>query len=316
MAMKKYRWHIAFVGWCLLVAVYVLLTQPMDQQSKQKEQPKKTVVEKAKVEKVEQPQKMLEQTVANVTLPPPPALPESQKPAAPQSEEPTVAKADPEPEPVLVKQQPVAKPQAIKRETPKPIAKKTIVKNPVVKKPNAAPEPEKQVSRSTERKLKSKQHQASAKRVLTMLESGKGPVIHIQWPTSERDREWIKQRLYQCGVKLGKYQRGRLTAIEKSYQDFSGFIRIPDDRLNASERSRLERLNGAGKVVRVFPRYLDVNMLAGLSVLNANTLQAAKDIRIRYVRESAGLAINGVQVDGKSIPSNFLLLGNRQCSAS
>ena len=166
-----------------------------------------------------------------------------------------------------------------------------------------------------EQLLKQKQHLAAGKKALTLLESGEGPNILIKWPDNASERTWVRDRLYGCGVKLGTFEGNRLTAVESHRGRLSGFMRLVDGSdLDHHEIQRLSRLRGSAEYVRLFPRYLDVSLLAGLDAVAPGALKGAKQISMRYRRSGGELVVSDVVVDNKNFDGNISLLPGKKCS--
>ena len=149
---------------------------------------------------------------------------------------------------------------------------------------------------------------------LTQLENGDGPDIVFSWPRDKRQREWLQQRLYGCGVRLGKWQNGRLSAIEPGVQTVSGFVRVMDGALSVNERQRLNALPGKGQGVRLFTRDLDIKLLAGMSALDGNGFLSARVLRAQYQRRGEAVVIHDIHRDGQRFKQSVELLpGNGLC---
>ena len=154
---------------------------------------------------------------------------------------------------------------------------------------------------------------------LSKLEEGEGPSIVFTWPADSNEREWIQQRLYRCGVRLGKWSNGRLRAIEADTGigagTVSGFIRVFSGDVSAQEKSRLQALAGHGQPVRLFPRSLDIHLLTQLSNVTSGQFMRAKHVSAEYERHANGVNISNVQVDGQLVERDVgLLPENGQCS--
>ncbi len=134
---------------------------------------------------------------------------------------------------------------------------------------------------------------------LAALEEGQGPNIVFTWPEDTNEREWIQQRLYNCGVRLGKWRNGRLRAIEAGPETVSGFIRVFSGEVSRGEQRRLQLLAGEGRPVRLFPRSLDVYLLSQLSNVTLGQFMHAKQVSAHYAKHFGGVNIRNIQVDGK-----------------
>jgi len=153
----------------------------------------------------------------------------------------------------------------------------------------------------------------TGERLLREQEKGEGPNITIFWPNSMPDRDWIKQRLYGCGVRLALFNGDRLTAIEKGRYALSGFMRPLGGNASTIEQSRINRLQGRGQVVRVFPRYLDERMLVSFDVLAAKRFKNVKSISARYIRKNSSLYITSIVVDGATFQKEQKILPDSGC---
>lgn len=150
---------------------------------------------------------------------------------------------------------------------------------------------------------------------LAKLEDGEGPSIVFTWPENANEREWIQQRLYRCGVRLGKWRNGRLRAIEVGVGTVSGFIRVFSGDVSVKEESRLQVLAGEGQPVRVFPRSLDIHLLRQLSNATSGGFMGAKQVSAEYKRSTNGVNIRNIQVDGQIFEKGVSFLPeNGQCS--
>jgi len=150
---------------------------------------------------------------------------------------------------------------------------------------------------------------------LSKLEDGEGPNIVFTWPEDANEREWIQQRLYSCGVRLGKWRNGRLRAIEVGVGTVSGFIRVFSGDVSVKEKSRLQVLAGEGKPVRVFPRSLDIHLLRQLSNATSGKFMGAKQVSAQYKKSANGVNVRNIRVDGLTFEKGVgFLPENGQCS--
>jgi len=143
---------------------------------------------------------------------------------------------------------------------------------------------------------------------LSKLEQGEGHDIVIQWPKKRRVNAWLQRRLYGCGVRLGRWHKGRLSAIEHGQSTVSGFIRVLSGDMGANEQSRFNALAGIGQPVRLFPRSLDITLLAGFSALPSKSFLQAKDVRAQYEKRGNGVYINNIKIDGELYQQSIQLL--------
>jgi len=153
----------------------------------------------------------------------------------------------------------------------------------------------------------------SGEALLLEQEKGAGPAIIIFWPDSVADRDWLKQRLYGCGVRLARFDGAGLTSIEKSTYALSDFIRPVEVRLSSLEQKRINALVGQGRVVRVFPRYLDERMLASLNRLADGELKKTKKVSAYYTKKGGSLYITSIIMDGSIFKKELELLPVNGC---
>jgi len=159
------------------------------------------------------------------------------------------------------------------------------------------------------------EHVKQSRLWLAKLEQGDGPNIVFTWPDDANEREWIQQRLYNCGVRLGKWRNGRLRAIEAGSETVSGFIRVFNGEMSHSEQRRLQLLAGDGLPVRLFPRSLDIYLLSQLSNVTLGRFMHAKKVSAHYEKHINGVNIRNIQVDGKRFERSVEFLPeNGQCS--
>jgi len=150
----------------------------------------------------------------------------------------------------------------------------------------------------------------SGAKLLREQEKGEGPNITIFWPDSISDRNWLKQRLYGCGVRLALFDGQGLTAIEKGSHALSAFMRPVEVKLSDIEQKRVKALSGEGRVVRVFPRYLDERMLVNFNMLSGNKI---KKISADYFRKGNSLYIRSIVMDGSIFKKELELLPTSGC---
>lgn len=150
----------------------------------------------------------------------------------------------------------------------------------------------------------------TAYHILNQLESGDGPDIQIAWPNTRQDREWLSTTLYRCGVRLAKWQNGRLTAIEPTKEAMSGFIRLVQGQVTAHEQQRLTMLSGSGQVVRLFPRKLDATLLAGFDDVLPIDFVRVKTLNARYERHGESLKVTKIRFNDVAVTTSFDLLSD------
>ena len=174
-----------------------------------------------------------------------------------------------------------------------------------------APSPHDNQKKSTGKEIDKKQSRVW----LSKLEDGEGPNIVFSWPSDNSEREWIQQRLYSCGVRLGRWSNVRLRAIEAGTGTVSGFIRLFSGAVSVEENSRLQALAGEGRPVRVFPRRLDIHLLTQLSSVMSGKFMEAKQVSAEYKRRMNGVGIRNIQMDGEAFEQGIVFLPeNGQCS--
>lgn len=155
-----------------------------------------------------------------------------------------------------------------------------------------------------------------AQTVLRALERGEGPAIQIHWPTSARDRDTLFNHLHRClGMRLGRFDGQRLSAVEPGVtQTMSGFLRVSDGAQSTSEQQLLRRIGGVGTPVRLFPRRVDLEVLAGLSLVAGDGFVSAGTIEGRYVMNGSGWQLAHIRVDGRRVAGAIALPSSTHCS--
>jgi hypothetical protein len=163
--------------------------------------------------------------------------------------------------------------------------------------------------------------------LLRVLEHGKGPGIHLNWPKGNRAREELSHQLRQCfGMQLALMssqgllfvddtRRGEAWRPNRDY--YSGFVRQTSGRLPGSERrlaNLIRRLHGpVGVEVHIFPRRVDAAVLGGLQSLIGEAYMSARTITARYQYQGSRLQISNLMVDGKAVRGRIDLSTVRYC---
>jgi hypothetical protein len=171
---------------------------------------------------------------------------------------------------------------------------------------------------------------AEGRTLLRLLEHGEGPVIEIAWPSGADARTRLFGYLRNClgmrvalmdgenGFYLASGRPGVATRL--NLDRYSGFMRYPAGRVSNAERRLVASIRArhgmAGATpVRLFPRTVDAALLGGLNAAVGETYAAAKSIRASYRRDSGGLYVSNLRVDGRKVGGR-ILLSNRRCSHS
>ena len=155
------------------------------------------------------------------------------------------------------------------------------------------------------------------RRLLILLEHGKGPTIEIIWPRYENERARLFSYLSECyGMQTALLdgdgrlyveggRRGRKWEI--NMDRFSGFVRRPDGIIASAEQraaEKVRRYHGlipAAHVVRVFPRVVDEALLGGLKRLMGDAYSRARTIRGRYRKAASGLVVESIVYEGGNV---------------
>jgi len=154
--------------------------------------------------------------------------------------------------------------------------------------------------------------------LLQEIEGGSGPDIEIAWPDKLEARERLFKYLHNCmGMRLGKFANGRIVAREGkgSDREFSGIIRVVQGVSSMEERRILERFSAEGTPVRLFSRRFDEALLSGFQALGIASLAHTKRLVGKYQLDNEHLYLGSVNVDGRPIPGNVMLMKLADCHA-
>ena len=177
----------------------------------------------------------------------------------------------------------------------------------------------------------SAQEVRKGRRLLKLLEHGKGPTIEIIWPRNKAERARLFNYLSKCyGMRTALLdgagqlyieggRRGRKWEI--NLDQFSGFIRQPDSTIAPGElraAERVRRYHGlipAAHVIRIFPRVVDAALLGGLRGLMGESYTRASLIRGHYRKTPSGLVVEAIAFDGRNVSGviSFPPIGGSSC---
>ena len=237
---------------------------------------------------------------ATVTLPPPPQRAETQPDA------PTV---EPAPPVEAVESPASVEPLAIETTSLEP---EPLVDSPAEATVAATESSESPATKPAEkaRPLSAEAHR-QGRALLMLVESGEGPSITIDWPTSATGRAALIDHLRRChGMELALLVGdGSIVRLEDppghsgpfDLDRWSGFLRLPSGGLTAAEeesRNRLMVLHGAGQLVRLFPRRVDSGILGGLAQALGENYRRGHDIRLAYEWEQGRIVLGQLRLDG------------------
>ena len=169
------------------------------------------------------------------------------------------------------------------------------------------------------------------RKLLKLLEHGKGPTIEITWPRNEAERARLFGYLSACyGMQTALLdgngqlyveggRRGRRWEI--NLDRFSGFVRRPDGIIAPAERraaEKVRRYHGlipAAHVVRIFPRVVDAALLGGLKRLMGDAYAGARTIRGHYRITQGGLVVEAINYDNRNVLGaiSFPPVGGSSC---
>ena len=114
---------------------------------------------------------------------------------------------------------------------------------------------------------------------------------------------------------------GSRDAWDLDLDTYSGFVRHPEGRVTATERGLLRNVPAAApgaRLVRIFPRRVDAVLLGGLQALIGSAYGEARSIRAAYRYATGGVAVTGIQIDGRSVTGSIDLAAStpRRCRAA
>jgi len=202
------------------------------------------------------------------------------------------------PSPTRTEAQPKAKPVSIQASKPMTV-QKTANQTVEVRVRPSAPEVRK------------------GRKLLKLLEYGKGPTIEIIWPRNEAERARLFGYLSACyGMQTALLNGNGQLYIEDGHRGrswdinldrFSGFVRRPDGIITPAERRAVEKVRHyhglipAAHVVRIFPRVVDAALLGGLKRLIGDAYARARTIRGHYRITPGGLVVEAINYDSRNV---------------
>ena len=171
--------------------------------------------------------------------------------------------------------------------------------------------------------------QRRGRALLMLLESGGGPSITIDWPVSANDRTILIDRLLRChGMELALLVDGGSIVRQQDPPDraasldldrWSGFLRVPSGGLTDIEqdmRARLQERHGPGRIVRLFPRWVDSGILGSLFHFLGEDYRRGQDIRLAYEWAQGRIALGRLRLDGVPHDGRLMLPEVGPCDAS
>jgi hypothetical protein len=165
--------------------------------------------------------------------------------------------------------------------------------------------------------------------LLRILETGKGPVVTVEWPNQRMMREKIYSFLTGCYEmqtsiyveKMGLYRYDDPPGVrwEINNDEISGFIRQPSGELSKTEQQVVAAIRSKHQIwsgihVRVFPRSVDTALLGGLKSIIGAQFSSSKSISTRYFIEGDNVVLGGIQRDKTVINGSFILPKPRGCT--
>jgi hypothetical protein len=166
------------------------------------------------------------------------------------------------------------------------------------------------------------QETKDGRKLLRILEAGKGPVVTLSWPGRKAEREKVYHSLSQCySMKTvvyvehsGLYRREDTSGIKWSLNRdlMSTFIRQPSGGFSAREKGIIESIKSkhllsSGIPVRIFPRSVDAALLGGLKRIIGKSYPSAETISAEYFLYSGGVGLKNVRRNGMNVDGRFAL---------
>jgi len=189
--------------------------------------------------------------------------------------------------------------------------------------------PRKQASETPrESTIVSRETMAEGRALLKMLETGKGPVIEIAWPSSAGERSRLYRLLNTChGMQTALLTdkseifsaTGRPgTAWPVNRDAVSGFVQQPSGVLTDAEQAAIRRIKTHhgmhfGAPVRLFPRNVDATLLGGIGQIVGAGYLRHKTIRARYHLSGERVSVVEILADGKALPGGIVLPRSLRC---
>lgn len=167
--------------------------------------------------------------------------------------------------------------------------------------------------------------------LLRLLEHGQGPVIELVWPQDQAGRERLHRKLTRChGLRIAVTDDGgALYTLDEppgqawvpDLDRLSGYVRAPSGAAPLSERTAAEAIRrrhalpATAATVRLFPRRVDAELLAGLRALIGQGYRDTRIIRGRYTIGSGDVLVRDLNVDGQPVPGLISLTSDARCRA-
>jgi len=164
--------------------------------------------------------------------------------------------------------------------------------------------------------------------LLRMLETGKGPSIEINWPTSTSDRA----RLYLLFTRCFGMETALLDDHNKLYRTngtpgqawlpnldkFSSFMRKPTGELSKEENREIKKIRNhhaltGGSPVRFFPRNVDAVLLATLKHHLDDGYATSQNITASYFLNGSGITVSQIRINGRNTASSINLQPPLKC---
>jgi hypothetical protein len=283
---------------------------------------------------IEEPETAPPSLQTAVTLPPPPAPPQPAIAVTAKRTPPAIDRPALKPR-VIEKPVEPAKIEPLKPRPPKaappPVAVKQVDKVPAIPAPKQSAKlpPESPATSTAGATSVSREAATAGRALLKMLETGKGPVIEIAWPSSATERSRLYHLLNTChGMQTALLTdkseifsaTGRPGAAWQVNRDaVSGFVRQPSGVLTDAEQAAIRRIKTHhgmhfGNPVRLFPRAVDATLLGGIGQIVGTGYLRHKTIRARYQLSGDRVSIVDIRTDGKALPGGIVLPRSRRCS--
>lgn len=159
--------------------------------------------------------------------------------------------------------------------------------------------------------------------LLRMLEHDKGPHVSFAWPDDQSIRQRLFQTFTQClGVRVALMDKnGKLYRADDrpgeswpiNLDTFSGFVRRPHGAITKRESDLIKNIrrhhNPPSPLlhVRIFPRWLDAELLGRIRSLIGHGYMQASNVTARYQFSPGTILVRDFRADGKSMPGNITL---------
>lgn len=159
-----------------------------------------------------------------------------------------------------------------------------------------------------------------ADKLLQQWEQGSGATIQIQWPSKPAQRKALYNALHCLGVRSGLLASDGSWLIGEGNTTYnptrhSAMVRVSQGAISVAEQNVLSALRSKASQgvsnARLFPRYLDARLLAGLQQLQLNT--KAGSISGQYVLSNNTLAIEAITSNNKPTQGKIALAQLGQC---